>query len=530
MVAILLSAFVAVETAAATAATPHVLRFATAEEVATLNPDLSQQLVVSYLSQMTAAYAFRTDAGNRLIPELATSVPTEANGGISKDGMTITLHLRRGVKWSDGAPFDGSDVAFTIAAINNSANVVPTRAGFDQIARIDEPDPLTVVLHLKAPFGAIVPTLFASSGIFAILPKHVLGTLHDMNTAPFNSLPVGIGPFRYAAWKRGDEIELERNPNYWRGQAALDRVIMKLIPDRNTVLTQLQTGELDVWYPFGGSYLSRVAAIPGIHLIRQPAYSVNEVALNLKSPMLVDRSVRQAMRYGLNRAVLRDKVGHGVGILQDVVFPTIDPSTPKDIPFTAYAPDRANAILDAAGWKRGADGIRQKNGQRLSLAVATSAGTPDADVQIELIRSWWQPIGIAMDVRRYQSSLLFGPYNEGGIFETGKFDVMFLGRSFPAPFDITSLFGCSHFPPAGQNEERYCNPKFDAIAAEYDRTYDDGTRAKLLDRAAHILEADVPVIVTVGREDLFGVSNAVKNFHPHAAAPFDDMLKVDVVP
>jgi ABC-type transport system substrate-binding protein len=88
-----------------------------------------------------------------------------------------------------------------------------------------------------------------------------------MNDAPFNALPVGIGPFRYAAWKRGEQIELERNPYYWRGRPALDRVIMKLIPDCNTVLTQLQTGELDMWCPFGGSFLSRVEAIPNIHVL-----------------------------------------------------------------------------------------------------------------------------------------------------------------------------------------------------------------------------------------------------------------------
>jgi hypothetical protein len=111
------------------APTAHVLRFATAEEVATLNPDINQQLVVGYLDQMTAAYAFRLDQENRLTPELATVVPTTRNGGISADGKTITLHLRQHVKWSDGVAFDADDVAFTISAINNSANLVPSRDG-----------------------------------------------------------------------------------------------------------------------------------------------------------------------------------------------------------------------------------------------------------------------------------------------------------------------------------------------------------------------------------------------------------------
>jgi peptide/nickel transport system substrate-binding protein len=273
--------------------------------------------------------------------------------------------------------------------MNNPANSVPTRQGFDQIKSIDEPDRSTVVVHLKAPYGAIVSKLFSSAGIIAILPKHVLGALHDMNTAPFNGLPIGMGPFRYAAWNRGDSVVLERNPYYWHGQPALERFVFKIIPDRNTVVTQLQTGELELFYPFGGAFLSRVAAIPHIHVIRQPGYGINQLMLNTNNPALADVAVRTALRYAIDRQLIRDKVGHGVGILQNVVVSTVDPSTPKDIRFTPFSLERANAILNAAGWKRGPDGVRAKNGTRLSLQVASSVGTPDADTIIELVRSWW---------------------------------------------------------------------------------------------------------------------------------------------
>jgi peptide/nickel transport system substrate-binding protein len=515
---------------AAAAPTAHVLRFATAEEVATLNPDINQQLVVNYLGQMTAAYAFRLDHENRLIPELATVVPTTRNGGISEDGKTITLHLRQNVKWSDGAPFDADDVAFTIAAINNPANLVPSRDGFDQITHIDEPNKYTAVFHLKAPYGAIVPTLFASNGGTAILPKHLLGGLHDMNQVPFNSLPVGIGPFRYAAWKRGDEIELERNPYYWRGQPALERVVMKLIPDRNTVLTQLQTGELDMWYPFGGSYLSRVQAIPGVHIIRHAGYGLNLFMLNTKHPVLADVAVRQALRLGADRKTLLEKVMHNVGILQDTQLPTVDPTTPKDIPLVAYDPSKANAILDAAGWKLGPDGVRSKNGVRLSLDLASSTGSPDIDTLIELLRAQWAKIGVDLQVQRYTSALLFGPIDQGGILNNGKFDVLLLGDHIPAPFNLDGLYGCDKIPPAGQNFSHYCNPKVDALIAEYDRTYDEEDRAKLISRVVHIVNDDLPVIVYIGREELFGLNDAIENFNPNAATPFDDMMRVDVLP
>jgi ABC-type transport system substrate-binding protein len=107
---------------------------------------------------------------------------------------------------------------------------------------------------------------------------------------------------------------------------------------------------------------------------------------------------------------------------------------------------------------------------------------------------------------------------------------MFLGRVLPSPFDITLAFACSDVPPHGQNEARYCNPEFDRIALQYDRTSNTAVRAMLLSRALHLIDEDAVVIVTVGQEDLFGVNNAVKGFVPNAATPFDDMLRVDVVP
>jgi peptide/nickel transport system substrate-binding protein len=507
---------------------PHVLRYSSAEEIATLNPDLSVQTVVFYLSQLTGAYFFRFDRENRLHPELATAVPTLQNGGISKDGLTIAFHLRKGVKWSDGEPFSADDPAFTIAAINNPANDVPSRDGFDQITKVEEPDKYTLVIHLKRPYGGIVETMFGSSAQFAVLPKHVLGSLPDMNNAPFNALPVGIGPFRYAAWNRGEAVELERNPYYWRGRPALAKFVYKIIPARNTVLVQMSTGELDMWYPFGGSFLAKVQAIPSVRVLRRPGYSINMMLFNMTDPVVGDRAVRLALRYGFDRRNLRDKIGHGVGLLQDVPWPQADPMTPKDIPFTAYDPKKAAALLDKAGWKVGSDGIRVKNGTRLTINVASSSGTPDADSALELIRATWKDIGVDMNIQRYQSSMLFAPYEQGGIVQTGKFGMVFLGRTYTLPMSPRNIFGCDAKPPGGQNSGKYCNPKVDALIDEFDHTYDEAKRTELFSKMTRIIEDDVPLIVTTGREDLFGFNRDLKNFAPNSVSPFDDFMRVDI--
>jgi peptide/nickel transport system substrate-binding protein len=507
---------------------PHVLRFASAEDIQGLNPDLNTQAVLGWLQQMTMAHLFKYDHDNHIIPELATVIPSFKNGGISSDGLTITLHLRRGVKWSDGAPFDASDVIFSCNVINNPANNVPGRDGFDRITKMDEPDPYTVIVHLREPYGEIVPTLFASNSGSVVLPKHILGSLPDINTAPYNSLPIGIGPFRYTAWKRGDSVELEANPYYWRGRPKLDRVIFKILPDRNTVLAQLQTGELDLWYPFGGAFLTRVQAIPSVSVLRQPAYGYNEIGLNLKNPALADVDVRRALRLATDRRTMISKVFHGVGIAQDVAAPLVDSSVPKDIPFVEYDPAKANALLDHDGWARGSDGIRAKNGVRMSFTIATSTGTPDVDTLIELVRSWWQGIGVELTVQHYESSMLFAPKSDGGILNNGKFDVAFFGWQVATPIDPFNLYDCKQVPPTGQNFMSYCDPKVDALFADMHRTYDGGRFDRDLSGILHILASDVPIIVNNGRENLFAYNKDLKNFHPNDVSVFDDMMNVDI--
>ncbi len=506
---------------------PHVLRYAAAEDMTGLNQDLAQQAVVNYLSQLTAAWLFRFDTNNRPMPELATVVPTKKNGGVSADGKTITYHLRRNVKWSDGAPFTADDVKFSFDVVNNKANNVTSRDGFDLITKIDTPDSATVVLHLREPYSLFIPTFFGTAGANpCVLPKHLLGSLPDINQAPYNNLPVGIGPFKYVAWHRGENVEMEANPLYWRGTPKLKRIVFKIIPDRNTVLTQLQTGELDLWNPFGGSFLSRVQALPNVTLGRHAVFTFNHFDFNTSRPVLKERAVRQALRYAIDRVTIREKVGHGVGILQDSVLPAPYPGGPK-LRYAAYDVARANKLLDGAGWKRGADGVRAKAGVRLSLEFASSTGSPDIDTQLELVRLNWQQIGVEMNVKRYQSSQLFAQYADGGILNTGKFDALTYGTGV-GPIDGLSAFDCKLAPPAGQNTTRYCNPKVQALIEDFKTRYDFEGQTRDLTAAVKLINDDVPTIVTTSREDLFAYNKDLENFRPNNVTFFDDMMDVDI--
>lgn len=508
---------------------PHVLRFADAGDVNTLNPHLGQFADIGYLSSMTMAYLIKWDEHNNPYPELATQVPTPANGGVSKDGLTITYHLRKGVRWSDGAPFDADDVVFSTNVVNNPANNEVGRLGWDQITKVDELDKYTVVYHLKKPYSPFIETFFSTAGANpCLLPKHLLSQYPNINHVAYNSLPVGIGPFKYLRWDRAQDVVLVPNPLYFRGKPRLTEVVFKIVPDRNTVLSQLQSHEIDMWDLVSGAYLSRTQGIQGISILRQPSYFYNHLDFNTQRPGVRDPIVREAMRLAIDRRTLIDKIGRGVGILQEVTTPKNAPYAVTSIPPLPFDIARANALLDRDGWTRGADGIRTKNGVKLALEYATTAGSPDADEAIELERAWWKQIGIDITVRHYPPALMFAPLQQGGIVYGNKWDIITFAWLNDAIGDSSAIYSCKSFPPNGQNDLRWCNPRaqaaMDALFTHYDQAQRNGDVLTLQQE----IVKDVPTVVTSLREDIFAYNTDLKNFHPSAITPFDNMMNVDI--
>ncbi len=508
--------------------TPHVLRYATGEDIVGLNPHLVQQLTVSFMSQMTMAWLLRYDKRNHPVPELATAVPSKTNGGISPDGKTITYHLRRDAKWSDGVPFTADDVRFSVDVVRNPANNEGTHLGFDQIDRVDTPDPYTVVFRMLRPYSGFYVNFFSSGGANpCVLPKHVLDKLPNINDAPYNALPVGIGPFKYASWKRADSVEMVPDPLYFGRKPKLQRVIFKIIPDRNTTLTQLTTHEIDLWGAVPAAFYDRARALPGVTTIRQASYGFNHVDFNLEHGALRDPVVRQALRLAIDRAIIREKIRHGVGILQETPFAPGHPFH-VDLPRVPFDIAAANRLLDAAGWKRGADGVRAKNGERLEFNVAIGVGLPDTDAILEIMRPSWAEIGAHFDVRHYPSPLYFAPAQTGGILYSGKYDVSLYAWFTNPNGDLTNLYACDRIPPKGQNVPRYCNRTVDAAMRRFIATYDLAEQRAASRVMQEALVRDVPTIVLDAREDVYAFNDDLHDFHPNQVTAFDDLVEADI--
>lgn len=494
-----------------------------------LNIHLDPGATTGDISELTQAYLVRYDVHAHPVPELATIVPTQRNHGISADGKTITWHLRRGVRWSDGAPFSGDDVIFSVHAIMNPANNEEQgTSGWDLIQKMDEPDPYTVVFHLKRPYGSYVPLYFGTAANEpCILPKHVLGGLHDINTAPYNSKPVGTGPFRVVEWRRGDAIELEANPYSWRGKPKLKHITFKLLSSQETLAAQLQTGEVDLWPLMPPSYTLRLQNVSTLHVFVQPNFRTTNLDFQTRRPLVADVRVRQAVVRALDRPRLIATVLHGYGTMHDGIVIPLDSPAAGD-PTTPFDPASARALLESAGWRLQPDGSRLKDGQRLVLSFVYPIGTQELIGTIEYLRSALAAVGIGIQTKGFDPSHFSAQIGAGGILYGGKYDMDAFPRTLEAVSDVNGLYSCDTIPPRGENATRFCDPRFDELLRDVDLSYDDATRRRLFAQAQTRFVADTPSIVLYVWRGGYAWNRHVHDYDPPLLTPFDAMQDVDV--
>ncbi len=501
---------------------PGLLRIVNLSEPDNLNPVVGNQQIDTELAQLWGGQLFEWNDRDEFVPDLATVVPTLRNGGISRDGKTIVYHLRPNVKWHDGVAFDADDVIFTWHAVMNKKNNVSSTVGYDLISSIDKRDAHTIVVRLKQPFAPFVATFFASSATtYPVLPKHLLARFDNINQVAYNSQPIGTGPFVVKRWLRGNKIVFRASPNYWRGPPKLSEIWYTPVPDENTVVTLLQSHGADLEYRGAANHYAQLAHISGYTTVLTPQALYAQIALNVRSPALADVRVRRALWNAVDVKRIVANVGHGVNEIGYTDQPSFLWAYNPHVTRYAYDPARAKALLDAAGWKTGADGVRMKNGARLSLVIANVAGSANGNaVTVEVQRNW-HDVGVEAVVKNYTSALFFASYGGGGIVQTGKFDAAFFSWSNGTDPDNSTLWMCDQMPPAGQNVYRYCNPKLDAAERIALANPDRAARKKAYDAIARYLADDVPAII-VWYERRIAVANSdLRNYRPaHAVSSF----------
>ena len=448
-----------------------VVRTAIGSDPPGLNPLVFDNGQVSYLAPLIHGYLLRTDGAGRLIPDLATVVPSRANGGISADGRIVTYRLRRGVRWHDGVPFDAKDVVFSFAAATNPNNSVPDRTGFDRVAAVRAIDPFTVRVRLKGPFSPFVASCFTlgANDPYPVLPAHLLAGKHDINRDAYNAAPVGLGPYKFTSWERGSRIVLAADARYFRGAPAIPRIEIAIVPDPNTLATLWKTGAVDYVIgrvQLGRTFLDSLRSRANAHVVLEPHYEFDYVLLNLAHPPLDDARVRRAVAMAVDRKrIMRDLDGE---LWLDAETDRLPGQFAYDASIVQprYDPIESARLLDAARWRMQPDGTRRKNGRALALDfVATTesktTGRFGLFVQQDLAK-----LGFRVELKSYNYNQIWASKADRGIFQTGRFDLAYSGWQPNVVADHSYLFRCDMRPPNGDNFGGICDPTIEAAARE----------------------------------------------------------------
>jgi peptide/nickel transport system substrate-binding protein len=471
---------------------PHVLRIADISDPDHLNPYLSTMDLVYDLSSLTYSYLVVADGRGRLIGDLATQVPTLHNGGISPDGRTYTYHLRRGVLWHDGYAFGARDVLASWRAVLDPRNDTLHREGYDVVSSIQTPDDATVVVHLRNRYPPFVTQFFAplQEGGKPILPAHILAGQSDFNTGSLNAHPIGTGPFQFVRWDRGSGIVLARFDRYFKGRPKLDRVELRIVPDDNTILNEVRLHHIDLVVSPPGSLYGQYKTLEGIAVELHPWNAQEVLILNSSRPGLHDVAVRRALALAIDTDGLIEKISRGVGT------PAYNSLPPTAIGYSAlaphpYDPAAADRLLDDAGWRRGADGVRMKAGTTLTFTIAVVAGSANLRALALQLQSYFQAVGIELLIKPYSYSQIFS--YDGPIYR-GTYDIAAYSTTLNWDPDVSTYLACDRWYPKGENTYRFCDPQLDRYEAAGLLSEDPAQRAVAYRAASRVIWSEIPYL------------------------------------
>jgi peptide/nickel transport system substrate-binding protein len=425
-------------------------------------------------------------------PALAVEVPTVANGGISADGLQWKVKLRDDVKWHDGKPFTAEDVKYTLELIVDPAFRSGRRAGHDLVRDITVVSPTEIHWRMEksyAPYASILSWTF-------MVPKHVLSAAKDVNSAPFNNAPIGTGPFKWASRVPGDHIQLKANPDYYGPVAQIDSVIFKYIPDLTVLYTQFKTGDIDVTAMQGitPDHYEEAKDLADRKVVILPVATVESVTLNMERAQFKDPAVRKALYLAIDKKTIIDELYYGLVLPTETYMPQQSAYYNPDLPKQSFNIDEANRILDQAGWKPGAGGIREKGGVRLSFTNSTTAGNQIREQAQQFIQQTWLAIGVEMKISNLPPAVMWGEY-----WMQSKFDSVMVGNNFltGADPDTRDYFGSTSISAkggAGQNTSQYSNVRVDTLLAEGAASQDVAQRKVAYAQVQQIIRDDLPLL------------------------------------
>ncbi len=517
----------------------NILRIDLTQEMDTLNPIYTNMWFSTTVMDLYLSPAWFIDDELNPVPVLVTEIPSTENGGISEDGTVITLNLRDDIVWSDGTPITAADFVFTYDMILDEANTPASRFPYDErIASVEAADERTVVVTFNEPFAPWVSYLFQTTVPF---PMHVLQPVFEsegtIDFAEWNRAPtVGSGPFTFVEWQEGSHMRFERNENYFNEPATLDGVFVRFVPDDATVVASLMAGDSDVgtFIPYADAQALEESGNINIALVNS---SYNEgwffnVDPETAHPAMLDVNVRRAIVMGFNRDQINQDLNLGITYTPGSYWEQTPYARPDAAPLP-YDPEAARQLLEEAGWvDEDGDGIREKDGERLTLRHVTSQRQIRQDVQV-VAQQQLAEIGIELVLESYPSEIFFASYIDDGPTARGRYDIQEFSSPTAFPDPSISRWLCTQIAtdesPDGVNDQGYCNEEVDALFAESDRTTDFDARVALYHEIDQIITDDVIWAGVWYDPDLWAVSNRFENTRISGADPLWNIANWTIV-
>jgi peptide/nickel transport system substrate-binding protein len=403
---------------------------------------------------------------------------------ISPDNLTITFHLRQGVKWHDGAPFTAEDVLFTYDLYIDPNTPTAYAERYRQVEKAEVLDPYTFRVTYRQPLA----TALISWGV-AVHPKHLLEG-EDITRSPLGRAPIGTGPYRFVDWRPGERIVLESNPEYFEGEPYIRRVLYRIIPDPSTMFLQLQSGGLDYMGLTPLQYARQTDTLAfqrRFNKYRYPASSYAYLGYNLRRPMFQDQRVRQAISYAIDKQELIDGVLLGLG--QEATGPYKPGTWPynSDVRKYNYDPEKARALLAEAGWQKSANGMLEKDGRPFTFTIITNQGNDQRIKTGEIIQRRLREVGIDVRLRVIEWASFLKEF-----INPGNFDAIIMGWSIPPDPDAYDVWHSSKTRLGELNFVAYQNAEIDELLERGRRTLDQEERRKFYYRFQEILAEEQP--------------------------------------
>lgn len=463
--------------------------------------------VSSEISQLVNGHLLGINEKLEHVPSLALDVPTLDNGGISKDGLRYTFRLRKGVKWHDGQPFTSADVAFTYSVLTNPAVDIRGRAGWNKVKVVETPDDSTTVFVFSAVDAAFLDRVAA----LGMLPKHLLGTLSgaEIKTHAWFRAPVGLGPFVLKEWVPGSHLLLVKNASYWKpGRPYLDRIVYKIVPDANALLNQLETGDVDTRVRLVSEHVDPVKKLGNLNLVSVPTVTPWLLWMNHTVAPFAEKPVRQALAYGFDKERLVKTILGGNATAAWQLLPPVSWAYNPKIVHHAYNPGGSRSLLDGTGWKTGPDGIRVRDGKRLSFEIANIGGEQERVQVLSFVQQQWREIGVEARIRTVDVGAMWGNMLPKRQFEMAY---SYTGR-LPDP-DMSTHYLSPELKPA-TNFAGYSNAEVDRLLLAASATVDRAKRTAAYARVQEIVADDVVYLFLYWLNASTAINKRVQGYRP----------------